>query len=42
MIKLFIWNNFIERYFKDWLDEYAGEQHMIYEEEHEDMRNDLD
>jgi len=25
MIKIFIWNHFIERYFKDWLDEYAEE-----------------
>jgi hypothetical protein len=42
MIKQFIWIHFIERFFGDWLDEYAGEQHMIYEEEHEDMRYDLD
>ena len=25
MIKTFIWNNFIFRYFKDYLDEYANE-----------------
>jgi len=25
MIKLFIWNHFIEKYFKDWLDDYVQE-----------------
>ena len=26
IVKLFIWNNFVYKYFKDWLDEYAQEQ----------------
>ena len=26
IVKLFIWNNFIYKYFKDWLDEYTQEQ----------------
>lgn len=41
-IKLFVWNQFIERFFKDWLDEYAQEASEQYEEDREPMWSDLD
>jgi len=44
-VKLFIWNNFIVRFFKDWLDEYAEETNAeVYSPEpiYMEMRYDLD
>jgi hypothetical protein len=45
MIKLFIWKHFIERFYGEWIDEFAHDYHvnnMCDECEHEDMRCDLD
>jgi hypothetical protein len=42
-IKLFFWNNIVERYYQDWLEDYANDLACeVYEKEHEDMRYDLD
>jgi len=42
MIKLFIWKHFIEKFYGDWIDEYAQDYHECHEDEYEDMRYDLD
>jgi len=42
-IRLFIWSNFIERYFKDWLNEYADEYNAeVYNPEYQELKYDLD
>ena len=42
-IKLFVWNNFVERYYKDWLEDYADECNQGFiESEHENYLMDLD
>jgi hypothetical protein len=42
-IRLFIWSNFIERYFKDWLNEYADEYNAeVYSPEYQELKYDLD
>lgn len=39
-IKLFIWNNFVMRFYKDWIEEEA--QEIGHEREHEPIYYDLD
>ncbi len=41
-IKLFFWNNIVERYYQDWLDDYVADCSCEDNIEHEDMRYDLD
>tara|TARA_R110002020_G_scaffold333304_3_gene548680 strand:- start:3783 stop:3932 length:150 start_codon:yes stop_codon:yes gene_type:complete len=41
-IKLFFWNNIVERFYQDWLEEYANDMLCEHQADHEDMRYDLD
>lgn len=38
-IKLWVWNNIIERYFKDWLNDYANDYQ--YDNDNEYNNNEL-
>lgn len=43
MIKLFLWNHLVVRFFGDWINEECEEYHQMAEEpNYEDMRYDLD
>lgn len=44
MIKLFVWNHLVVRFFGDWINEECEEFHQMSTEviEHEDMGFDLD
>ena len=44
MIKLFLWNHLVVRFFGDWINDECEEYHQMSSDasEHEEMRYDLD